>query len=95
MLTKDQTKWNFEIVSNLIEGPLLNPKRLEEAIKVSKWGKRLMTFFHPFNHRFSDLPKTKVCQVSLIRGSYEHITQLTASRQIHDGFAWGALCWSH
>ncbi|KAF8578071.1 hypothetical protein K439DRAFT_1395907 [Ramaria rubella] len=59
MLTKDQTKWNFEILTDLIEGPLLNPKRQEEAFKVSKWGKRLMWFFHPYNHRFADLPKTK------------------------------------
>ena len=94
MLTKDQTKWNFEILTNLIEGPLLNPKRQEEAIKVSKWGKRLMTFFHPFNHRFSDLPRNKVCHVPPARrGSYE--PNLLPFRPTRDGFAWGVLCWSH
>ncbi|KAF8517336.1 Rapamycin-insensitive companion of mTOR, N-term-domain-containing protein [Gautieria morchelliformis] len=59
ILTKDQTKWNFDALMEMIEGPLLNPKRLEEAIKASKWGRRMMSFFHPFNHRFSDMPKTK------------------------------------
>lgn len=59
-MTRDQTKWNFDILSDLLEGPLLNPKRQEEAFKVLKWGRKLLTFFHPFAHRFSDLPKTKV-----------------------------------
>lgn len=63
MLTKEHTKWNFETLQDLIEGPLLNPKRLEEAIKVSKFVKRLMSFFHPFSHRFSDVKKTKVCLI--------------------------------
>ncbi|KAG8214549.1 Rapamycin-insensitive companion of mTOR, N-term-domain-containing protein [Butyriboletus roseoflavus] len=57
MLTKDNTKWNFDILQELIDGPLLNPKRLEEAIKVSRFMRRLMSFFHPFSHRFSDLPR--------------------------------------
>ncbi|KAF8503219.1 Rapamycin-insensitive companion of mTOR, N-term-domain-containing protein [Hysterangium stoloniferum] len=61
-LTRDQTQWNYEILMDLLEGPLLNPKRVEEAFRVAKWGKKLMTFFHPFNHRFCDLPKTKTNQ---------------------------------
>jgi hypothetical protein len=61
MLTKDHTKWNFEILQDLVEGPLLNPKRMEEAIKVSRFIRRLMSFYHPFNHRFSDLPRVKAC----------------------------------
>ena len=60
ILTKDQTKWNYDAIMEMIEGPLLNPKRLEEAIKASKWGRRMMSFFHPFSHRFSDMAKTKV-----------------------------------
>ncbi|KIJ64502.1 hypothetical protein HYDPIDRAFT_175469 [Hydnomerulius pinastri MD-312] len=57
MLTKDNAKWNFDMLQELIDGPLLNPKRLEEAIKVSRFMRRLMSFFHPFSHRFSDLPR--------------------------------------
>lgn len=60
MLTKDNTKWNFDMLQELIDGPLLNPKRLEEAIKVSRFMRRLMSFFHPFSHRFSDLPRKQV-----------------------------------
>ena len=61
MMTKDHTKWNFDSLLDLIEGPLLNPKRMEEAIKVSRFIKRLISFFHPFSRRFSDLPRAKVC----------------------------------
>ena len=60
MLTKDHTKWSFETLQDLVEGPLHNPKRMEEAIKVSRYIKKLMSFYHPFARRFSDLPKTKV-----------------------------------
>ncbi len=60
MLTKDHGKWNFETLQDLVEGPLHNPKRMEEAIKVSRYIRKLMSFFHPMAHRFSALPKTKV-----------------------------------
>lgn len=60
MLTKDSSKWHFETLQEFIEGPLLNPIRMQEAIKVSRFVRRLMTFFHPFNHRFSDMPRNKV-----------------------------------
>ncbi|KAI9064633.1 hypothetical protein FKP32DRAFT_1648919 [Trametes sanguinea] len=59
MVTKDHTKWNFETLQDLIDGPLHSAKRMEEAIKVSRYIRKLMSFFHPFNHRFSDLPNTK------------------------------------
>ncbi|KAF8627432.1 hypothetical protein AX17_006246 [Amanita inopinata Kibby_2008] len=59
MITKDYTKWNYDTLLEIIEGPLLNHKRLEEAIRVSRFIRRLMTFFHPFNHRFSDITKSQ------------------------------------
>ena len=57
MLTKDHAKWNFDTLQELVEGPLHNPKRMEEAIKVSRLIRRLMSFFHPFSHRFSDIER--------------------------------------
>ncbi|TFK61396.1 hypothetical protein BDN72DRAFT_805030 [Pluteus cervinus] len=59
MSTKDHAKWSFEHLHELVEGPLLNAKRLDDAIRVSRSIRRLMSFFYPFNHRFSDLPRTK------------------------------------
>ena len=58
--TKDLTKWSFEILVELLEGPLLNPRRLDEAMRASKFMRRLLSFFHPFNYRYSDVRKTPV-----------------------------------
>lgn len=63
MVTKDHSKWNFDALQELLEGPLLNPKRMEEAIKVSRYVRRLISFYHPFSHRFCDLPRSKVCHI--------------------------------
>jgi rapamycin-insensitive companion of mTOR len=60
MLTKDHTKWHFDTLQELVDGPLLNAKRMEEAIKGSRFIRRIMSFFNPFSHRFSDLLRTKV-----------------------------------
>ena len=62
---RDHNKWNFDALQELIEGPLLNPKRLEEAIKLSKFVRGFLKFFHPFEHRFSDM-KRKVGASPLI-----------------------------
>lgn len=59
MYTKDHTKWNYALLLELVEGPLRNPRRLEEAFRVSKFGRRLMSFFHPYNRRFADIKKTR------------------------------------
>ena len=48
-------KWRWDIILGLIEGPLTNAKRLEEAIKSSKFMKRLTGFYRPFKHRFCDV----------------------------------------
>ncbi|KAF8349461.1 Rapamycin-insensitive companion of mTOR, N-term-domain-containing protein [Amanita rubescens] len=58
MITKDFTKWNYDTLLEIVEGPLLNHKRLEEAIRVSRFIRRLASFFHPFSHRFSDIVRT-------------------------------------
>ncbi|KAF9242546.1 Rapamycin-insensitive companion of mTOR, N-term-domain-containing protein [Melanogaster broomeanus] len=78
MLTKDNMKWNFDMIQELIEGPLLNPKRLEEAIKVSRFMRRLMSFFYPFSHRFSDLQR-KQANLRWVRLGCNLLTTLLAS----------------
>ncbi|QRV92421.1 STE16 protein [Ceratobasidium sp. AG-Ba] len=49
MLHREAIKWNLDILMELIEGPLLNPKRFEEAMKSNaryiKLGCTLMTTF--------------------------------------------------
>ncbi|KZV78009.1 hypothetical protein EXIGLDRAFT_83859, partial [Exidia glandulosa HHB12029] len=60
LTAREHMKWNYDSLMDLIEGPMLNPKRLEEALKVSKFGKRLMLFFHPQTRKgFADMKRTK------------------------------------
>ncbi|CAE6461428.1 unnamed protein product [Rhizoctonia solani] len=59
MLHKEAIKWNLDSLTELVEGPLLNPKRFEEAMKVSRFGRKLMSFFYPNNKSFSEMKNTK------------------------------------
>ena len=59
LLTKNFTKWRWEAVEDIIRGPFLNPKRLEEAMKSSKFLKRIIGFYLPFKNRFADIRNTK------------------------------------
>ena len=52
-------KWKWDLINDIIEGPLLNPRRLDDAIKNTKFLKRLVAFYRPFKHRFSDARNTK------------------------------------
>lgn len=53
------TKWRWDILQAIVEGPLLNPKRLDEAIKATRFMKRIFDFYRPFTYRFSDIKNTK------------------------------------
>ena len=59
LTTVNYLKWKWDLINDLIEGPLLNPRRLEEAIKATKFLKRLTAFYRPFKYRFSDVKNTK------------------------------------
>lgn len=59
MQTKDFTKWNYEALQDVVDGLMYNQKRLEEVIK-ARFIRRLMSFYSPFNHRFSDIPRIRV-----------------------------------
>ena len=51
-------KWRWDLIFDIVEGPLQNPKRLEEA-KSTKFLKRLIGFYRPFKYRFSEARNTK------------------------------------
>ena len=52
-------KWRWDLIQGLVEGPLTNPKRLEDAIRSPKFMKRLAGFFRPFKYRFSTIRNTR------------------------------------
>ncbi|KAF9182652.1 hypothetical protein BGZ50_004785 [Haplosporangium sp. Z 11] len=54
--TKDVSKWHWNLILEIIQGPMLNPRRLDEAIRGTKFSKRLLAFYRPLNHRYSNQP---------------------------------------
>ncbi|RDA86257.1 hypothetical protein CP532_5088 [Ophiocordyceps camponoti-leonardi (nom. inval.)] len=52
-------KWNWDVIVKVIDGPLQTGKRLEEAIKASKFMKRIMSFYRPFKYKFADIRSTR------------------------------------
>ncbi|KAJ3274333.1 hypothetical protein HDV01_003177 [Terramyces sp. JEL0728] len=53
---KDFTKWNWDAISSLVKGPLLNPKRFDELVRTTKFASRLIQFLKPSSRQFVDTP---------------------------------------
>lgn len=60
--SSNYNKWNWEVIMKVIDGPLQTGKRLEEAIKASKFMKRIMSFYRPFKYRFAEVKNTRNTQ---------------------------------
>ncbi|ORX62115.1 hypothetical protein DM01DRAFT_1298682 [Hesseltinella vesiculosa] len=65
--TKDYTKWSWDNITELLQGPLLNPKRLDEAMRSRKFIKRLLAFYRPFKHQFSDIHCTRANVIRYVK----------------------------
>ena len=55
-------KWNWDVILKIIDGPLQIGKRLEEAIKASKFMKRIISFYRPFKYKFAEVKNTRNTQ---------------------------------
>ncbi|CCE63190.1 hypothetical protein TPHA_0E00960 [Tetrapisispora phaffii CBS 4417] len=53
---KDFSLWNWNIIQELLVGPLMNPKQLEELSK-TKFIRKLLVFYRPLRQRFSNVSK--------------------------------------
>jgi hypothetical protein len=82
ILNRDHTKWNYDLVVGLLEGALMNPKRLDEAIKATKFIRRLVAFFHPHSGRFSSIKRTRVSYRQI---KWPQLTLLAKSEMGHSG----------
>lgn len=60
LVHKEHTKWNYDAILEIVEGPLLNPARFNEAVRGTKFMRRLITFFYPSERRYSDMDNTPV-----------------------------------
>ncbi|KAF9137084.1 hypothetical protein BGX30_010572, partial [Mortierella sp. GBA39] len=56
LATKDVTKWRWDMILEIIQGPMVSPRRMDEAIRGTKFTKRLLAFYRPLNHRYSSQP---------------------------------------
>jgi hypothetical protein len=56
------TKWNWDVMLKIIDGPLQTGKRLEEAVKASKFLKRIVSFYRPFKYKFAEIKSTRSTQ---------------------------------
>eukprot|EP01104_Vermistella_antarctica_P020383 TRINITY_DN869_c5_g1_i1.p1 TRINITY_DN869_c5_g1~~TRINITY_DN869_c5_g1_i1.p1 ORF type:complete len:770 (+),score=198.04 TRINITY_DN869_c5_g1_i1:303-2312(+) len=65
MVNKDPERWKFDVISEMLEGPLRNPQYLAESLK-TKFMKRLLSWMRPFNRQFSamDAKDTKYARIA-------------------------------
>lgn len=55
-------KWKWDVILKIVDGPLQVGKRLEDAIRASKFMKRIMSFYRPFKYKFAGVKATKGTQ---------------------------------
>jgi hypothetical protein len=60
LTTNNYTKWQWDKLYELFQGPLMNQKRLDESIKGIRFLPRLFGFYRPSKQKFSTIKNTKV-----------------------------------
>ncbi|ATY59381.1 HR1 rho-binding [Cordyceps militaris] len=60
--SSNYTKWNWDVIMKIVSGPLQSGKRLDEAVRASKWMKRIMSFYRPFKYKFAEIKNTRNTQ---------------------------------
>ena len=59
LVSREAERWDWEVIMEILQGPLLNPRRMEEVLKL-RWMERLLTFYKPSSRQFSLTKYTKV-----------------------------------
>ena len=59
LLKKDFSQWNWEIISEMIEGPLSNPVHYNTPL-ATRFIKKILSFYRPSNKAFCNLPASGV-----------------------------------
>ncbi|EPY51668.1 rictor [Schizosaccharomyces cryophilus OY26] len=62
LTTKNYQKWRWDTLAQIMEGPLLSHKRIDETLRTTKFMKRLLSFYKPFSDRFSSIENTTANQ---------------------------------
>jgi len=66
LLKTDFLTWNWDLIGELVEGPLANPVHFASATR-QKFLKRIFNFLCPLNRSYSALPWTRVSLESINR----------------------------
>ena len=62
LTTREWATWRWDLIQDIIEGPLTDPVKLVDAIRFGKFMKRLIGFFRPFKLKFSKVHNSKISQ---------------------------------
>lgn len=77
--TKDFSKWNWNLILELVEGPLLNARQLDELAKSTKFIRRLLIFYRPLRNRFSAIEKGARLSQRYVQVGCEFLRMLTST----------------
>lgn len=77
--TKDFTVWNWNVIQELLEGPLLNAKLLDELVKSTKFIRRLLIFYRPLRMRFANVNHGTRLSHRYVQAGCQFFHMLTAS----------------
>jgi rapamycin-insensitive companion of mTOR len=58
LATNDWEQWHWDIVSDLLEGPLTNPSLVATALRTTKFMRRLVSFLRPSSNAFALMSRT-------------------------------------
>ncbi|KAL6050423.1 Peptidyl-prolyl cis-trans isomerase fkbp11 [Balamuthia mandrillaris] len=90
LTTKDYTRWDWDVITEALEGPLRNPAHLNYALH-TKFIKRIISFLQPTSNKFASIPCSPdaikyvraACQLmELLLSTEEGTTFLSESRLI-------------
>ncbi|SCU83803.1 LAFA_0D05908g1_1 [Lachancea sp. 'fantastica'] len=79
--TKDFSLWNWGTLLDLIEGPLLSPKRLEDLAKTTKFFRRLLVFYRPMRYRFAGISRNSRLATRCVHVGRELMKTLTSTAE--------------
>lgn len=77
--TKEFNLWNWNVIQELLEGPLLNEKHLDELAKSTKFIRRLLIFYRPLRMRFANVNQGSRLAQRYVQAGCQFFHMLTSS----------------
>ncbi|GAV47124.1 hypothetical protein ZYGR_0E01390 [Zygosaccharomyces rouxii] len=77
--TKEFNLWNWNVIQELLEGPLLNDKHLDELARSTKFIRRLLIFYRPLRMRFANVNRGSRLSQRYVQAGCQFFHMLTSS----------------